>query len=76
MQRTWTDVTAGLHFGAQEEVEPDEIHNKVMLWLARDHFPVYGTILQDDGQGHFFFSKKKKKEWAGWRRYVDKARIN
>ena len=38
------------------------VHNKVKLCCTWDHYPVYSTMQEDNGQGYF---NQKKKGWAG-----------
>ena len=39
-----------------------------------DHYPVYATIQEDDGQGHFI-QQKNKVGWAGWQPSNEDAKI-
>ena len=51
------------------------IHYDVLLWHARDHFPIYATIQEDDVKTDCT-QKKKKKKWAGWRPLSDEPKLS
>ena len=50
------------------------VPNEFKLCSTSDHDPVYATIQEDDGQGHFI-QQKNEVGWAGWQPSNEDAKI-
>ena len=58
--RKWTEVTAGLHPGAQDGFELDVRTQQGQAVLYVDHYPVCATIQKDEAQGYLTQQKQKR----------------